>query len=107
MHAFAAEVNFGNQFLKEMGIGLCALIVVRADVLKISAISEGVLGDYVHGAPIKIRVPLMLRRSEALTEYEIGSQRGGCVVHSPPSCLGPAARAVGKRWQARLERRPC
>ena len=55
-----------------MGIGLCALIVVRADVLKISAISEGVLGDDVHIASIKIRVPLVFRRSEALTENKIG-----------------------------------
>ena len=75
MHAFAAEVNFGNQFFKEMRIGLCALIVVRADVLKISAISEGVLGDDVHIASIKIRVPLVFRRSEALTENKIGGAK--------------------------------
>ena len=75
MHALAAEVDFGNQFLKERGVGLRALIVVRANVLKISAISEGVLGDDVHIASIKIRVPLMFRRSEALTEYEIGGAK--------------------------------
>ena len=75
MHALAAEVDFGNQFLKEMGVGLRALIVVRANVLKISAISEGVLGDDVHVSPVKIRVPLVFRRSEALTENEIGGAK--------------------------------
>ena len=32
-------IYFSNQFLKEMGIDLCARIVVRPDILEIRAVS--------------------------------------------------------------------
>ena len=39
VHAFTAIIYFSNQFLKEMGIDLCARIVVRPDILEIRAVS--------------------------------------------------------------------
>ena len=72
VHAFTTVIDFSNQFLKEMGVVLCARIVVSPDVLEVSAVCEGVLGDNVHIASVKVRVTFVFRVNEAFAENKIG-----------------------------------
>ena len=65
------------RFLKERWIMLRTAIVLRADVIQVCPIREGVLGDDINVAPIKFLIfnRLFFVRNKAIAENHVGGTK--------------------------------
>ena len=89
-----------EEILEEGRIDLRAAVVVRADVVQIRAVGQGVLGDDIDIAPVEFGIAALLGRDEAFAEDHVGrtkpSRIGAPIEHR-------ALRHFGVQIEGRCE----